>query len=117
MTIHELEGKSVKIGKTSITVKNPETGKTAGIVRSAESFSVWTDRKRSDYWKILKQSGLWGNRVLDLKNLIECEGELFYLYNTHNEEFVKELEPEIYAKKQEILNNLEPSIHVIRVSM
>lgn len=69
MEITEIEGKHVKIGKTSITVKNPETGKTCGVVRNICKFSNLQANRMSDYYKKLRDAGVWGSRI---DGLLDC---------------------------------------------
>ena len=78
MKISEIKNKTVKIGKTSITVFG-DNGKTCGVVRNIEKFKDLQPNKQIDYIKRIRESGLWGNGVVTLDSVIVANGELFYL--------------------------------------
>ncbi len=93
MEITEIEGKHVKIGKTSITVKNPETGKTSGVVKNICKFLNLQPNKKLDYFKKIREAGVWGSRI---DGLLDCviivDNQLYYLHdlnpiNTYNKYF------------------------------
>lgn len=82
MNISEIENKHIKIGKTSITVINTETGKTCGIVRNICKFKDLQANKQINYSKALRNAGLWGcgiDGVMDA--VIIAENQLYYLHN------------------------------------
>ncbi len=59
--IKDCIGKEIKIGKTSITIKG-ENGKTCGVVRDIKKFIDLQANKQIDYFKLLRKSGIWGNK-------------------------------------------------------
>ncbi len=82
MEITEIKDKHVKIGKTSITVKNLETGKTCGVVRSICKFKDLQSNKQIDYFKKLRAAGVWGSRIDGLLDcVIVVDNQLYYLHN------------------------------------
>lgn len=88
MKITELENKHVKIGKTSITVKNPETGKTCGVVRNIWKFKDLPPNRQIDYFGAISRAGVWGSRI---DGIIDCviisDNQLCYLHNLNPIEF------------------------------
>lgn len=80
MDIRDIKGKIVKIGKTSITVKD-ENNKTRGIVKNILLFEDAPPRISYQFSKIIKEVGIWGNQKL-IKNTIICEKELYLLKDT-----------------------------------
>lgn len=74
MKITEINGKIVKIGKTSITVKD-ERGKTCGIVKNIKSSSVLSPRDKFDFHQ---KTGLGINFI---KKCINSDGQWYYLHN------------------------------------
>lgn len=59
MKIEEIEGCRIKIGKTSITIKD-ENDKTRGIVQNIRKFSDLRSNIQMDYFKQLREAGVWG---------------------------------------------------------
>ena len=80
MDIKDIEGKIVKIGKTSIIVKD-EQNKTRGIVRNILLFKDAPPRISYQFSKIIKEVGIWGNQKL-IKNTVICDKELYLLKDT-----------------------------------
>lgn len=82
MEITALENKHIKIGKTSITVKNPETGKTGGVVRNICKFRDLQPNRQIDYFGAIRRAGAWGSRI---DGIIDCviisDNQLYYLHN------------------------------------
>lgn len=82
MEITMLENQHIKIGKTSITVKNAETGKTCGVVRNVCKFKDLQPNKATDYFNQLRTAGAWGSGI---DGLIDCviiaDDQLYYLHN------------------------------------
>ena len=72
MKIDEIIGKSVKIGKTSITVKD-EQGKTCGIVKNIKSSSVLSPRDKFDF----RQKAALG--IEFIKSCVIYNGDWYYL--------------------------------------
>ncbi len=82
MEITKIEGKHVKIGKTSITVKNPKTGKTSGVVKNICKFLNLQPNKKLDYFKKIREVGVWGSRIdVLLDCVIIVDNHIYYLHN------------------------------------
>lgn len=82
MEIKEIGNKHIKIGKTSITVINTETGKTCGVVRNIRKFADLQPNKQIDYFGKIRNAGAWGSRI---DGIIDCviisDNQLYYLHN------------------------------------
>ena len=88
MEIKDIENKHIKIGKTSITAINAETGKTCGVVRDVRKFSDLPPNRQIDYFGNLRKAGVWGSHIDGLMNcVIVSDNQLYYLYNLKPEEF------------------------------
>lgn len=82
MEITDIIDKHVKIGKTSITVKTPGTGKTCGVVRDVCKFKDLQMNRTLDYFKKLRAAGVWGSRIDGLLDcVIVVDNQLYYLHN------------------------------------
>lgn len=91
MKINEISGKMVKIGKTSLTVKD-EQGKTRGIVKGIKAVSSFVLRDELDF---KHKTGLGPSF---LKKCVNDRGEWFYLYDMGHEERVLGLIERMSAK-------------------
>ena len=60
-SIFDCENQEIKIGKTSITIKDKETGKTKGIVKNISKFKNIQPNQQMKYFKQLKELNVWGN--------------------------------------------------------
>lgn len=78
MKICDIAGKTVKISPRSITVKS-ENGKTAGVVRDAYGWKSLPNRTTFEYFKKIKEVGIWGTDLLE--NLVYCDGEMYFLHD------------------------------------
>lgn len=125
MDIKDIKGKMVKIGRTSITVKD-ENNKTRGIVRNIVLFKDAPLRITSQYFKTIKSVGIWGNQKLT-KNTIICDKELYllkdtrrlsrWLYMIENFECAKDDMPE-YQKEMAIYEEAQKAgINVIECEL
>ncbi len=125
MTITQLENQRVKIGKTSITVKNAETGKTCGVVKNICKFKDLQPNKMINYYMKIREAGLWG---CDIDGMIDCavivDNELYYLHNlspieTYQKYFADDpnglyvYEKKGYEKRLEIAENMRRYATVI----
>lgn len=81
MTMEDLEGQWIQIGKTSVTVKNRKTGKTAGIVRDIRKIDEIPNNKMMDFYKKLNECGLFDGNV-DSNHILVKDDEIYYLYST-----------------------------------
>ena len=70
----------IKIGKTSITVKNMETNKTKGVINGIYCGSQRVPRKDFDILEKLRKAGIFNTLEL-LKNCILVGDELYYFYS------------------------------------
>ena len=109
MSIKELENRIIKIGKTSITVKD-EKDKTCGIVRNICRFKNLQPNKVSVYFHKLKDIGVWGNVNLD--EFIIVDNEMYVLRNMKSKLFYDKYgfpsneEKQRYDMKEEIYKSL-----------
>lgn len=121
MKITDISGKHIKIGKTSITVKNPETDKTCGVVNNIRKFHDLQPNKKSDYFKKIK--AVWESRI---DGLMDCvlivDDNLYYLDDLKPIEFYKkylegkegfESEEKRYNERVEIAENMKQYATVI----
>lgn len=71
--IESLDNVYVKIGKTSITIKNSNTNKTKGVVKNIATFNTLSSRRKFSL-KILKQlmksNFKMDNVIIDIKDAI-----------------------------------------------
>lgn len=82
MNITELENQHIKIGKTSITVFNRETEKTCGVVRNIRKFMNLQENRKGDYFKQLRDAGVWGSGIDGIiDGVIIADEHLYYLHN------------------------------------
>lgn len=123
MEIKEIENKHIKIGKTSITVINTETGKTCGVVRNIWKFTDLQPNKQIDYFGKLCKSGIWGSRI---DGIIDCvivsNNQLYYLHNLNPIDFYNkyfadregfENEKTHFEKRLQIAENMKEIATVI----
>lgn len=82
MKITEVNGKTVKIAKTSITVKNDD-GKTCGVVTNCKVFQNMPPRDRF----VLAKAGLSPEEAT---NCVICDNEIYYLHNNRLEKWLNE---------------------------
>ena len=86
MKIFELEGKNVKICKTSLTVKD-ENGKTCGVVTGVKTWKTLSPREQFDVAKTIKKAGIWGSKFDLLKNTVFCGKQIYLLNNLKKKDF------------------------------
>ena len=117
MEMKEIAGRLVKIGKTSITVKD-EYNKTRGIVRNVTLFLDAPPRVQMQYMKMVRQCGWFGNRdEALLKCMIIWDNQLYLLKDTgrldrwldlmNRVEWVRVEEYPKYEKTLQIYNKAE----------
>ncbi len=117
-------GKNIKISKGSITIKD-ENNKTCGVVRNICKFKDLQPNKIPNYYRKVREAGLWG---CNIDGLIDCavivDNELYYLHNlkpleTYREYFADdpygyfEYDKKCYEKRLEIVENMEHIATVI----
>ena len=79
MKMEELEGKSIKICKSSVTAKRPD-GKTCGVVRNIRNINNIPASQRFPVWKKAVKSGIWEFSVETL--IRDDNNEWWYINNT-----------------------------------
>lgn len=121
--IKDCIGKEIKIGKTSITIKG-ENGKTCGVVRDIKKFIDLQANKQIDYFKLLRKSGVWGNKKIDINNVIINDETIYIFRNLKEKQHYKKYgyidaeEKERIEKTNNIYNSLsEYGIKVIECIM
>lgn len=87
MKIEELRNRQIKLSPHSITVK--ENDKTCGVVRGVQKFLDLRPNIQMNYSKILRDSGIWGNKERLIDNVYYCDGKLYYFYNLKKDEDYK----------------------------
>lgn len=108
MQISEIKGKVVKVGKTSITVKD-KGNKTCGVVTGVTKFHSLQPNRQGDYFKQLREAGVWGSGI---DGILDCvvfkERDMYYLNNTKPLEFYQEylsdVEGELGEREKERYN-------------
>lgn len=81
MNIEEIRNKRVKISPHSITVKD-EYNKTRGIVRNIFPYTECRPAQRMDFFKTLKNAGIWGCKEHEIiKNVVIVDGKIYYLHD------------------------------------
>jgi hypothetical protein len=107
MIITDIHGENVKIGKSSITVKG-DNGKTKGIVTNCKAFSAMSPADKMQ----LRKAGI---SLDESRNCIIQNGNIYYLHNTHFENWIKQQKhPEIFARELatvERLRNTAEAMH------
>lgn len=79
MNINDIAGKMVKVGKTSITVKD-EYNKTRGIVKNICTWNLLPARQAMGYVSLLNSCGIRKEKPELLeKCVLVCDGELYLL--------------------------------------
>lgn len=76
----------VRISANTVTVKR--NGKTCGIVRLTR-FKNLQPNKASDYFKLLRDSGLWGSRIAKIDNVCidDFEKKVVVFRNIHGNDY------------------------------
>lgn len=123
MEIKEIENKHIKIGKTSITAINTETGKTCGVVRNIRKFNDLQPNRQIDYFGKLRKAGAWGSNIDGIMDcVIVSDNQLYYLHNRkpielYNKYFANregfESEKEHFEKRLQIAENMKQIAMVI----
>ena len=118
--IKDCKNKQIKIGKTSITIKD-DKGKTCGIVKNIRLFNDIQANKQIDYFHILKKLGVWGNRNFKSNECIVDNGTIYIFRNLKTDEFVEKYgffsdsEEKHYKEREVMYNNISNSNENIEV--
>ena len=89
MEIMGIKNQYVRLSKGSITVKG-ENGKTKGLVRGLTRFLDLQTNKRIDYFKLLRNSGVWGNKKIDMDNCYILDGAVYLIRNMNSYKYYTE---------------------------
>jgi hypothetical protein len=95
MEIMDIKNQYVKLSKGSITVKG-ENGKTKGIVRGLTRFLDLQANKQIDYYKLLRNSGIWGNNKIDMDNCYILDDTVYLIRNMNSYKYYTREEKEKY---------------------
>lgn len=118
--IKDCKNKQIKIGKTSITIKD-DRGKTCGIVKDIRLFNDIPLNKQSDYFRILKKLGVWGNRNFKSNECVIDDETIYIFRNLKTDEFVEKFgfisegEEKYYNERVTMYNNIINSNENIEV--
>ncbi|MFQ7208566.1 MAG: hypothetical protein ACLRPZ_03880 [Coprococcus sp.] len=116
--IFDCENQEIKIGKTSITIKNRDTGKTKGIVKNITKFKDMQPNKQMQYFKKLKSLNIWGNKMVNMDNVIIQDGSIVLFRNMRTIDFyskygfIDNTEKEQFEEKEQFYNKLSDSEEV-----
>lgn len=108
----DLVGKNVKIGKTSITIKDDDN-KTRGIVKSVAKLRDVQFNKQFDYWRILKKLGVY--ETLGTNGFFVKDEIMYAIRNTKSDQFKKHImehdgfehDKKVWAEQAEAYKKLE----------
>ena len=109
-TIKDCNGKSVKISKTSITIKT-EDGKTCGVVRDITSLYDLQPNKQMQYYQTLRKLGIHGK--ISIKECIIKDGIMYVFRNVKSKLFheqhgyITEEEKRKAEEKETLYNTLK----------
>lgn len=85
MNMKDIINQRIKIGKTSITVKD-DNNKTRGIVRNISRFADLQPNKAFELFQTVKAAGLWGCGDDTIQRVIYADGQLYYLHNLRDDD-------------------------------
>ena len=95
MKIMDIKNQYVKLSKGSITVKG-ENGKTKGLVRGLTRFLDLQANKQIDYYKLLKNSCVWGNNKIDMNNCYILDNTVYLIRNMNSYPYYNEEEKKCF---------------------
>lgn len=82
MELREIEGRIVKIGDTSVTVKN-EQNKTVGVVTNIRKFKDMPANVQSNFFSLVRKAGIWGSGIDGIMDCVVSDGKgLCYINDT-----------------------------------
>lgn len=118
MKIFELEGKNVKICKTSLTAKD-ENGKTCGVATGVKTWKTLSPREQFDVAKTIKKAGIWGSKFDLLKNTVFCGKQIYLLNDLKKKDFYEKYTrgklPEEEKRYFEYLETIEKASEFVNV--
>lgn len=108
----DLVGQNVKIGKTSITIKDNDN-RTRGIVRNVVKLEDVQFNQYLDYWRVLKKLGV--DKVLRKSGFFVKDGAMYVIRNTKSDQFKKHImehdgfehDKKVWAEQAEAYKKLE----------
>lgn len=107
MVIKDIHGDYIKVGKSSITVKD-NNGKTKGIVTNCITFSVMTSRDKF----LLHKKNI---SIDETKNCVIQNGDIYYLHNMYLENWImQQKRPEFFATEIATAEQLKNIAEVMR---
>lgn len=118
-SIFDCENQEIKIGKTSITIKDKETGKTKGIVKNISKFKNIQPNQQMKYFKQLKELNVWGNNNINMDRVLIQDGNIIVFRNMRTVEFyekygfINNTEKEKHKKENVFYEELSRKIQVI----
>lgn len=118
-SIFDCENQEIKISRTSITIKNKETGKTKGIVKNITKFKDIQPKQQMKYFKQLKELNVWGNNNINMDRVLIQDGNIIVLRNMRTVEFyekygfINNAEKEKHEKENVFYEELSGKIQVI----
>jgi|GEM_PF-3864470 len=106
----------LKIGKSSITVKDANTGKTKGIIINCRTKENRTCRDNLDLHSKLRKLGLTEfTNAVSSANFVLKDGELYYLYNVKTRRFIEEYgDKYVLENEQNRVNKMEKIARALR---
>ena len=104
MEIMDIKNQYVKLSRGSITVKG-ENGKTKGVVRGLTRFLDLQANKQIDYYKLLRNSGIWGNNKISMDNCYILDGTVYLVRNMNSYKYCTEEEKEKYDTMYQNIEN------------
>ena len=104
MEIMDIKNQYVKLSRGSITVKG-ENGKTKGVVRCLTRFLDLQSNKQIDYFKLLRNSGVWGNSKIDMNNCYILDKKVYLIRNMNSYKYYTEEEREKYDTMYKNIEN------------
>lgn len=112
MTMHELQGKRVKLSRATITAKDGND-KTRGMVRGLRRYVDMSLREQTELCRTV--SALWGNKCgLPLDHLYFDGQKGYYIFHCG---YVPPYEMDLYNAKMEVLEKAQANgIEIIRVA-
>lgn len=106
MELLQIEGKTIKINKNSITCKG-ENGKTCGVVSGITRFKDLQANKQINFSKSLRSSGLWGSKYGFMENVVFYNNKLYHIASLNKIEHYKKYYPEYYNDIANIIETAE----------
>ena len=117
MNITEITNKHIKIGKTSITVVNEETGKTCGLVRNVFKWKELQPRRKMEFAKQVRPAFV--SNIDGILDAVIVDGnDLYYLndlkpYEFYEKHYKDESDIKYLAKRDAIIEAMKEHATII----